>query len=189
MALGSVSLDVSASSLLVTHLSHFASSALLVGLLASSGYAVLAARAAQSPPPSGSSRASSPQNNRPVAVRWEWWKDPEVKKAIQLSDAKTRKLDNIYARQQVDITPVVDRMVVEQDKLNQMTKERVADEAAYALQVSQVETLWARWRESRTVMLYRMYLELQPDQYRKLMEILDRRFSADGRGRGPGPGR
>jgi Spy/CpxP family protein refolding chaperone len=160
----------------------------LVGLVASPGFTGLEARADQAPP-SSSSSSRSPQDNRPVGVRWEWWKDPEVKKAIQLSDAKTQKIDNVYTRFEVDIKPVVDKIVVEQDKLNQMTKERVADEAAYALQVSQVESLWARWRESRTVMLYRMYLQLQPDQYKKLLEILDRRFSGDGRGRGPGPGR
>lgn len=188
MVRGSVSLDVSGSSLFFTRLSHFASSALLVGLLGASGLAMPAVGAAQSAP-SGSPGAASSQSSRPVTIRWEWWKDPEVKKALQLSDAKTKKIDGIYARREIDIKPVVDKLVVEQDKLNQMTKERMADEAAYALQVSQVENLWARWRESRTVMLYRMYLELQPDQYKKLMEILDRRFAADGRGRGPGPGR
>lgn len=182
----SVSLGVSGSSLFFTRLSQFASFLVLFGLVVLTAPAVVQARAAQGPPPSSSANSRAPQSNRPVAVRWEWWKDAEVKRALQLSDAKTKKMDNIYARLEVDIKPVVDRIVVEQDKLNQMTKERVADEAAYALQVSQVETLWARFRESRTVMLYRMYLELQPDQYRKLMDIFDRRMSGDGRGRGPG---
>ena len=105
---------------------------------------------------------------------------------LQLSDTKTRTIGNIYARRQVVIKPLVDRIVVEQEKLNHMTQERLADEAAYALQVSQVETLWARWRESRPVMLYRMYMELQSDQYEKLMQILTVRLATDGRGRGPG---
>lgn len=178
----SVSLGVSGSSLFVTHLSHFISVVLVASALTGPGVVVATASAAEQT----SAVSPTPPPNRPVTVRWEWWKDPDVKRSIRLSDEKTRKIDAIYTRREIEIQPVVDKIVVEQDKLNHMTNERVADEAAYALQVSQVETLWARWRESRTVMLYRMFLELQPDQYKKLQEIMDRRFSQDGRGRGPG---
>ena len=49
-----------------------------------------------------------------------------------------------------------------------LTRERLVDESTYSLQVARVEALRRRLNESRTVMLYRIYQELTPEQYKKL---------------------
>jgi Spy/CpxP family protein refolding chaperone len=131
-----------------------------------------------------SGRGSRSNSDAPGSDGWKWWKDPEVKKALNLTDDRAQKIESLFVAREVEIKPFVDRFFRERERLDRMTNERMADEAAYAAQVSQVETLWARLRESRTVMLYRMFLELQPEQYRKLQEIRDQRRPTEIRSRG-----
>jgi Spy/CpxP family protein refolding chaperone len=65
-----------------------------------------------------------------------------------------------------------------------MTRAATVDEATYALQVQEVQSLGARLGESRTMMLYRIYRELQPEQYKKLQEIFARRAAQHTGGNG-----
>jgi Spy/CpxP family protein refolding chaperone len=83
--------------------------------------------------------------------------------------------------------PWVDEYLRQNDKLQHMTADRVADEETYRLQVSRVESLRARLIESRTVMIYQFFRELTPDQYKKLQDITERKFHSGDRDRGPGP--
>ena len=116
---------------------------------------------------------------------WDWWSDPAVKKDLKLTEEQVHKIRDIFEKRETEVKPLWDMLNREGDRLDRMTRERVADEATYAVQVSKVQHLFARVRESRTVMMYRMYRELQPEQYKKLQEIMDRRRAMDGRGSGP----
>lgn len=140
-----------------------------------------AAPVAQRPAVDG--RGSQPQQPpNPGLVRWEWWNDADVKRQVGLSDDIVHRLSDIYTKRVKDMKPLVDDFTKENDRLNQMTIDRVADENVYNLQVTKVEALGARLRESRTMMLYRMTLALTPDQYRKLRQLMDAHFPGDGRG-------
>jgi len=123
-----------------------------------------------------------------ASAEWEWWNDPEIRKQLGLSDDKTKRLEAIFRQRVADIQPWVDSLNRERDKLNRMTNDRLADERTYGLQVAKAEQLLSRFRESRTIMLYRMYRELQPEQYKKLQEISEKRLDQI-RGRGFGGGR
>jgi Spy/CpxP family protein refolding chaperone len=127
-------------------------------------------------PPSGPPGSGSP---------WDWWSDPAVKKDLKLTEDQARKIRDIFEKRETEVKPLWDMLNREGDRLDRMTRERVTDESTYAVQVSKVQHLFARVRESRTVMIYRMYRELQPEQYKKLQEIMDRRRAMDGRGTGP----
>ena len=116
---------------------------------------------------------------------WDWWDEPAVKKDLKLTDEQVRKIREIFEKREAEVKPVWDQLNREGDRLDKMTRERVADEATYAVQVSKVHHLFADVRKSRTMMLYRMYRELQPEQYKKLQEIMERRRSTDGRSSGP----
>ena len=144
---------------------------------------------------SGASRGaaqSAPANNsnrrRPITanIEWSWWSDPDIRKELNLSDEKARKIEGIFQQRVKQVQPLVNELNRELDNLNKMTEDRLADEWTYGLQVQKFETLNERFRESRTVMLYRMYKELTADQYKKLNEVRDRVFR-EGRGRGMGP--
>ena len=118
------------------------------------------------------------------AVGWDWWQDADVKKELGLTEEKARKIQAIYERRYSQMKPFAADFELEWRKLEQMTRERAADEATYALQVNRLENLSAKLRESRTVMLYTIYRELSPEQNKKLQEIRDRRSNRNGRSGG-----
>ena len=91
-------------------------------------------------------------------------------------------LDGHYRRRSKELAPVVKQWTKEWAALDAMTKAATVDEATYTLQVVTVEALRSKISESRTVMIYRMFRELSPDQYRTLQEIFSSRRRG---GRGP----
>ena len=111
-----------------------------------------------------------------------WWSDPAIKAEIKLTDEQSKRIKEIFEKREAEIKPLLEQLNRESGRLDRMTSERAADEITYSVQVGKVESLAARWRESRTMMIYRMYRELQPEQYQKLQEIMDRRRSARGSG-------
>ncbi|HVT48572.1 MAG TPA: hypothetical protein VHD57_12335 [Vicinamibacterales bacterium] len=132
-------------------------------------------------------RDGRPPGNAPGPVGWKWWDDPEVKQALDLTDAKSKKIETMYQDRLHEAQPWVDEFLRQNAKLQHMTADRVADEETYRVQVSRVESLRARLIESRTVMIYQFFRELTPDQYKKLQDITDRKFHSGDRGRGPDP--
>lgn len=117
---------------------------------------------------------------------WEWWTDVDVKRTIGLTELQAKKIDEIYQDRRRRDMPYALQFATLWSELERMTEERAVDEGTYGVKVQAVEALGARLRESRTTMLYRIYRQLQPDQYAKLRDLNDRRIR-DGRGRGAGP--
>jgi Spy/CpxP family protein refolding chaperone len=138
------------------------------------------------PSPQAQGRSGRPSGNAPGPVGWKWWSDPEVKQALGLSDAKSKKIEDMYQERLHEAQPWVDEYLRQNAKLQHMTADRVADEETYRVQVSRVESLRARLIESRTVMIYQFFRELTPDQYKTLQDITERKFHSGGRDRGPG---
>jgi Spy/CpxP family protein refolding chaperone len=120
-----------------------------------------------------------------LGTEWEWWKDQEFIRTASLTPEKSQFIDRIFQNRQRLMRPIAEGLQKELAVLDRMTRERVAPDEEYQLQVIRVETLWARLRESRMVMFYRMYRELTPEQYKQLESARQRR--RDGRGGGSSP--
>lgn len=60
-----------------------------------------------------------------------------------------------------------------------MTSENKADVAAVQQQVDKVENLRAEMNKTRTVMLYRINLILNPEQRVKVKELIEKRRNSD----------
>lgn len=60
-----------------------------------------------------------------------------------------------------------------------MTSENRADVSTVQLQVDKVENLRAEMNKTRTVMLYRINLILNPEQRVKVKELIEKRRSSD----------
>jgi Spy/CpxP family protein refolding chaperone len=152
------------------------------------------AGAGQRPPARPQPSTSNPPG---LPFTWEWWDDAGVKRDLGLTDEGAKAIEDLYAARLAEAQPWVDDYLRQREKLDRMTSERSASEASYGLQVSRVEALRSRLAESRMVMLYRIYKELSPEQYRKLLEIYkklqqqreQRMHADDGRGRGASPAR
>ena len=121
---------------------------------------------------------------QPFGISFEWWNDEAIKKDVGLTEEKVKKINDIYQDRMRQMKPSADEWMKQLDLLDRMTAERMADDATYSIQVNRVESLGMRLRESRTLMLYRMYKQLQPDQYQRLRAALERMFDRNGRGRG-----
>jgi Spy/CpxP family protein refolding chaperone len=139
---------------------------------------------------SGDGRGGSDRGNNStpgLPPTWEWWSDADIKRTIGLTEQQVKKIDDIYQdRRRRDMAYALE-FARSWAELDRVTVERSVDEGTYGVMVQAVEALGSRLRESRTTMLYRIYRQLQPDQYTKLRGIIDRR-TKDGRGRGAGPG-
>lgn len=121
---------------------------------------------------------------------WEWWNDAEVQKELGLTADKVKHINDFYVRRNSELGPIVHEWQKQWTELDKMTRERVVDESTYQLQVMRVEQARSRLSESRTVMLYRMYRTLSPEQHQKLQDILARRADrSGGRGRPTPPSR
>jgi Spy/CpxP family protein refolding chaperone len=141
--------------------------------------------AAQAPPAAGRQAAAGTFSRVPGPGNWEWWNDADVQRQIGLTPEKIASLDRHYRRRSKELAPVVKQWEQEWARLDAMTKAATVDESTYTLQVIAVEDLRSKISESRTVMIYRMFRELSPEQYRKLQEIFSNRRRG-GAGRGPG---
>ncbi len=129
----------------------------------------------------GSGRMGGGRGGPGGSREWEWWKDDAAKRELGLTDKVAADIDGYYQNRMRAITPFVDELRKQSDVLNQMTVERKVEESIYAVQVSHVEALLSKLRESRAMMLYHIYMKLSPEQYKKLEDVSDRHFQ---RGRG-----
>jgi len=155
--------------------------------LSATSKGALALTTANSAQPPGQAPAQPRPSGRgaaPSTLGWKWWNDVDVQKDLGLSPEKVRNIDDYFNRRDADLRPVMHEFVKQSEELDKMTRAAVVDESTYLLQVMRVESTRQRLNESRTVMLYRMYRQLTPDQHRKLQDLLDRRFNRGGRGRG-----
>ena len=135
-------------------------------------------RASVQTPPPGQGSAQPPQSQRaPSAERFlgsPWWKDEKVQKELSLTPRQVQRINGIFESRVRQITPFHNDYLKQLAELDRMTIERVVDEPTYTIQVGRVEALRSKLSETRTVMLYRFYRELDPTQYQKLSEMWDR---------------
>lgn len=143
-----------------------------------------------SPAPPPGAGAPGQGSRQGFSAGWKWWNDEAVKKEIGLTDDKAKKIDEFVQDRERQLKPLADDYQKERDELDRMTSERLADDSTYGLKVWRVESMRAKLNESRIVLLYRIYKQLSPEQYKKLNEVLDRaRTNMMGRGRSEGPRR
>ena len=108
-----------------------------------------------------------------------------MQKALGLTEAKVKNISKIFDDRLRRSQPIWEQFEKEREDLNKLTAEQKITVEMYAIEVRKVEALRTMLSESRLVMLYRIYRELTPEQYQKLQEIRDKRFSGRGRGTGP----
>ncbi len=140
----------------------------------------------QTPPGAAGGAQRPPQTAEQQLAGWLWWKDEDVKKEMKLTDRQAQSINRIFENRVREVTPFYDDLQKQVAELDRMTKERTVDVAVYAVQVSRAEALRSKLNETRAVMLYTIYRQLNPDQYQRLREIRDKRWGGRGRG-GPGP--
>jgi Spy/CpxP family protein refolding chaperone len=107
--------------------------------------------------------------------RQAWWKAPETKAELGISDKQSREIDEIFQSTYPTLRVSKDEL----DKLDLIVaatiKEGLADITTVTRQVEQAEQARAKLASTRTTMLYRMHRLLSLEQRAKLNTMLERR--------------
>lgn len=119
--------------------------------------------------------------------RRHWWSDPELRQQLAITDPQSKAVEEIWQKSLPDLRKFRDQLMSLDDQVSKMIQDG-APEASVVGLVEQTENTRALANRARTLMIYRMYKVLTPEQRAKVMAMYpvhpdDRR---DGR-RGGGP--
>jgi Spy/CpxP family protein refolding chaperone len=110
--------------------------------------------------------------------RWKWWLHPDTRRELRLSQPQSDKINEIW----IDTAPKqrekYDELHKLEEALAKTIKENTADVAVVEKQVQKVERLRAETSTTRTMMIYRMHLQLTPEQ-REKVDAMAKRFEED----------
>jgi hypothetical protein len=123
-----------------------------------------------------------PPPARPGSGFGDWWNDDVVKKELVLSARAVASIDRIYRERSKRLEALRDEVNKQLTEMWRLRDERTVDEATYALQVWRFESMQARYDADRNVLQYRLFMELSPEQNKKLQRL--REIDRQNRGRG-----
>src|SRR4051812_6498748 len=100
--------------------------------------------------------------------RMPWWKAPETRAQLGISDKQSKDIDDIFQENLPSLRAAKEELDKLDDALAKLIKEGTADIAVVSRQVGHAEQARANLTSKRTVMLYRMHRLLTPEQRIKL---------------------
>lgn len=101
--------------------------------------------------------------------RFRWWLDGRVQGELQLTPSQAQRLDDIFKSTLADRRRL--RAGVEQAQLELDRAITAGDETLSAILISRVTSAQAAHGRARTLMVWRMYRVLTPEQRRRLQQI------------------
>jgi Spy/CpxP family protein refolding chaperone len=113
--------------------------------------------------------------------RPKWWQSERVKAEIGLSDEQSQEIEGVFQAMLPRLRADKADLDREERALSTLLKEAAVDEPAIVEVIDRVEAARARASKSRTIMLYRMYRVLTPEQRIKL-DAIHQRLRGERRG-------
>jgi len=102
-----------------------------------------------------------------------WWRSDEFKKELALTAEQIARIDKIFESTRPELRLEMDELVKYDTKLQRLVEEST-DEALLARQIDRVETARANLNKTRSLMIARMRLVLNPDQRVRLKALYER---------------
>ena len=118
--------------------------------------------------------------------RVPWWKAPETRAELGISDKQSKDIDEIFQETLPSLRAAKDELDKLDEAVTKLIKEGTADVSVVAKQVAQAEQARANLTTKRTVMLYRMHRLLTPEQRIKLDAMFERREAERRKNNNPG---
>ena len=118
--------------------------------------------------------------------RVPWWKAPETRAELAISDKQSKDIDDIFQETLPSLRAAKEELDSLDEAVTRLMKEGTADVTVIARQVAQAEQARANLTTKRTVMLYRMHRLLTPDQRVKLDAMFERREAERRKNNDPG---
>ena len=102
-----------------------------------------------------------------------WWQDDETKKQLGLKPQQVKEIDQIYEKDRAKLSQLSTERDQQETELTKLIREGQSEEKVISLKLDLVEASRTQYYKIRTLMLYRMYRVLTPDQNKKLQAIQD----------------
>ena len=118
--------------------------------------------------------------------RVPWWKAPDTRAELGISDKQSKDIDDIFQETLPGLRAAKDELDKLDDAVTKLIKEGTADVSVVARQVARAEQARANLTTKRTVMLYRMHRLLTLDQRAKLDAMFERREAERRKNNDPG---
>jgi len=99
-----------------------------------------------------------------------WWIDPERRQQLAITDAQSKQVEEIWQKSLPELRKFRDQLISLDEQVSKMVQDG-APEAAVTGLVEQTENTRAQANKARTLMIYRMYKVLTPDQRAKVMAM------------------
>jgi Spy/CpxP family protein refolding chaperone len=136
--------------------------------------------------PAGTTSSPSPtqgtqeqqDKNRP----YKWWLSPEGKKEFGISEPQSKELEAQFQQMLPTLRANKSELDKQEKTLNQLLGNASSSEPTVAQAIDRVEAARSALSRTRTLMLYRMYRLLSPEQRAKVQAYYERKAQeADGR--------
>ena len=99
--------------------------------------------------------------------RRRWWSDPELRQQLAITDAQSKAVEEIWQKTVPDLRKFRDQLNALDEQVSKMIQDGAPEASVIAL-VDQTENTRAQANKARTVMIYRMFRLLTPDQRAKV---------------------
>lgn len=103
--------------------------------------------------------------------RHRWWKSGEIKAELQISDAQSASIEEIYSSTVPALRALMNTLDQEEHQLSRHIADMNIAEWELTLQIDKVEAARSALSKKRILMLYHIRQELTPDQRAELRDI------------------
>ena len=100
-----------------------------------------------------------------------WWIDPQLRQQLGITDSQSKLVEDIWQKTLPDLRRWRDQLMSLDDQVSKMIADG-APEASVSALVEQTENTRAQASKARTLMLYRMFKVLTPEQRAKVKAIV-----------------
>jgi len=129
------------------------------------------------PPVTAQATPQQQDKNRP----YKWWLSDEGKKEFGISEQQSRELEAQFQTMLPTLRSNKSELDKQEKTLNQLLSDAASSEPAVAQAIDRVEAARSALSRTRTLMLYRMYRLLTPEQRAKVQAYYERKAQeADG---------
>jgi len=144
---------------------------------------------AQAPPAPPGAGAQPPRPPRGMGLGGAWWKNSEVARKLELSDAQVAQIEKTFLEHRLQLVDLRAALDKEELKLQPLLDAERPDEAKVGGQLDAIIVARGKLDKANALMLLAIRRTLTQEQWRKLQLLQQEREAGRGRPGEPPPGR
>lgn len=118
----------------------------------------------------------------------DWWRNSEIAQAINLTDAQTKQLNDIFASHRNNLIQAKGNVEIEEGKLHDLLDQDKPQQDQVLAEMTQLQTARNSMEKEFTIMSLAFRNVLTPDQWKKLQSVTREKMGRFRMHHGDGPG-